>query len=273
MRTAFVESVAVIGPGLLDWSEGSSALADTSTYVKDKMPLDVAVSLTPNERRRTTPTIRLALQVVDQLAHRSSLDLSKAKSVFSSSLGDLQVIDAICFALTLPGQSISPVLFHNIVHNTPAGYWSIGAKAARSSTTITAGSASFAAGLVEALVCVQDAEEPVLFVCYEYPGPAVIDQHLPSCAPFAVAMALTAEPMDGYCCALQSEIVAPQPDSRIEHEALEALRTGNTAARALPLLQAIATGMDHRVLLANSGGSSLAVDVIPASTPTRVTVS
>ena len=266
MTAAYVEAIAVIGPGLSDWESAAGALRDLSTYRADGIIADTAVGVPPNERRRTTPLIRLALGVLDQLAKRSSLDLSQAGSVFATSWGDLEVTENMMSALIAPGIPVSPVQFHNIVHNAPAGYWSIGARARKSSTSLTAGEGTFAAGLTDALAWVATRNEAVVFVCYDYPGPAIFDNYHPIHARFAVAMALTAERTDGSCCRVQIGYVPKALESVMAQPDLESLRTGNPAARALPLLAAIASGVGDRVVISSAtGGSSVAIEVVPVS--------
>jgi hypothetical protein len=264
VNPAFVEAVAVVGPGLPDWCRTADVLRDPSAYLADEVAVEGAVSVMSNERRRTTVTIRLALQVLDQLTKGSSLDLSRVTSVFATSWGDLQVIENLLTALVTPGIPVSPVQFSNLVHNAPAGYWSIGAGARRSSTSVTAGEETFAAGLVDALVWVNCRNETVLYVCYDHPGPAIVDRYHPVGAPFAVALALTAEPTSNSCCTVEVELGPEQPETAMEHPDLERLRGGNPAARALPLLRAIATGTGGRVVLSSdSGRSSLVINVVP----------
>ena len=48
--------------------------------------------------------------------------------------------------------TVSPTRFHNSVHNAAAGYWTIGAGAMQPATAISAFDASFAQGLLEAMV-------------------------------------------------------------------------------------------------------------------------
>lgn len=264
MMTAFVELVAMVGPGLAGWREGAAILSDPETYVPAEVVLDNTGAMTANERRRTTPVIRLALQVLEQLSTQSSLAPSAATSVFATSWGDYQVIANVLSALTMPGVPVSPVHFHNIVHNTPAGYWSIGSGARGLSTSLSAADATLAAGLMEAFVCLSDADAPVLFVGYDHPLPPILDQFHAIEAPFAVAMMLSARRTKACRCALHLEIVPEQPLTRMAHADLERLRTGNPAARALPLLQAIALRARHRVILPSTiRGSCLAVDIVP----------
>jgi hypothetical protein len=264
MITVYVESLAVVGPGLVDWNQAAAVLRDLSTYVPTKVVLDGAAAMTANERRRTTPLIRLALQVVEQLSTHSSFDLSSALSVFATSWGDPQVMDNVMCALTLPGLPVSPVQFHNIVHNTAAGYWSIGSGARGLSTSLTAANTTVAAGLIEAFVCLSDSDAPLLLVCYDHPLPASWDKFHHIETPFAAAMALTTTPTERCRCAMSLELIPQQPETRMAQPGLEALRLGNPAARALPLLQAIATGASGRVILpSNIGVSCLAVDIFP----------
>jgi hypothetical protein len=263
MSPVFVESVAVLGPGLPDWSKAVTVLRDPSTYVAGDVLVDSSAPGAANERRRATPTIRLALQVLDQLARRSSLDLSRSVSVFATSWGDLQVIENMLTALATPGIPVSPVQFHNMVHNAPAGYWSIGTGGRYSSTSVTAGEVTFVAGLIDALVSVRTRQENVLYACYDYPGPALVDRYLPIGAPFAVAMALTAERIGNPCCAIDIERGLGQPETTMEHQDLERLRRCNPAARALPFLGAIAAGGGRVVLSFEPGKPSVTVDVKP----------
>jgi hypothetical protein len=264
MNGVFVDAIAVVGPGLSDWSRTIAVLRDPSTYLADEVTVDASVAVTPNERRRTTPLIQLALEVLDQLRKRSVIDLSQMASVFATSWGDLQVIENMMNALVAPGIPVSPVQFHNMVHNAPAGYWSIGARARRSSTSLTGGEGTFAAGLADASAWVLSRSESVLFVCYDYPGPGIFNRYYPIGAPFAVAMVMTAERTENSCCALRLEIGCEQRVTTLEYPDLERLRNGNPAAHGLPLLRAIATGAGGRVVLPWAPGrSSVVIDVAP----------
>jgi hypothetical protein len=68
-------------------------------------------------------------------------------------------------------------------------------------------------------------------------------------------------------CALTTAVVTAAPDTTMRHPDLEMLRLGNAAARALPLLAAIAAGNGGRVLLPYVGQSSLAIEVTGALHP------
>lgn len=267
MNTVFLEAVEVLAPGLPNWSEAAATLRDEAGYAGGEFFPAEPVMLAPNEKRRATAAIRLALCVTEQLAKRSSLEVPALPSVFASSAGDLHVTDLVCRALGRPGAPVSPFHFHNIVHNTSAGYWSIGAHACGGSTSLSAGETTFVAGLLEAVCLVQTERRPVLYVCYEHPAPDLLDRHLPIAAPFAMAMTIHADPTAPRCFAMHIEHVPTHDDTRMRNEALERLRSGNAAARALPLLAQLACGRDERIYLATAPGgarTSTAIHVEPA---------
>ncbi|MBR0701961.1 beta-ketoacyl synthase chain length factor [Bradyrhizobium diazoefficiens] len=263
MITAFIDSVAVSGPGMAHWQEAAAVLRNPSGWVTTGVVRDNVAGITAAEQRRTTPLIRLALQVAAQLSAASTLDLAKATAVFATSWGDSQVVENVLATLPVPGSPVSPLHFHNIVHNTPAGYWSVGAGARGVSTSLTDADCTVAAGLLEAFVCLANADRPVLFVCFDRPLPASWDQFHHIEAPFAAAMTLTAKPTDRCRHALRLATVPHSAESRMAEPQLESLRTANPAARVLPLLGAVAAGSGRAVLASSIGGSSIAVDVWP----------
>ena len=271
MKTAYVEAVAVVGPGLVDWPQAASVLRDPAAYMPSSVRLDDAGGMTANERRRTTPLMRLVLQVLEQLSARSSLDLSSAMAIFASSWGDPKVVDMMLCTMPMPGAPVSPVHFHYCAHNMAAGYWSIGTGARGLSTSLTAADASVAAGIVEAFVCLDgDDDAPLLLVCYDHPLPAPWDRFYRIEAPFAAAMTLTSRRTEQSRCAMTLTLLPEQPETRMAHPALERLRLGNPSARALPILQALAMPAPSRVVLPSTiGRSSLAVDIEPLCQPSR----
>src|SRR5207249_3493148 len=82
--------------------------------------------------------------------------------VFASAYGDLAVNDYLCATLARAPLEVSPTRFHNSVHNAPAGYWAIATGCTRASTAISAGDASFGAGLLEAALLACSESGPTL---------------------------------------------------------------------------------------------------------------
>jgi hypothetical protein len=157
---------------------------------------------------------------------------------------------------------ISPTRFHNSVHNAAAGYWGIATGAMAPADALGAFDASFAAGLLEALVrLASDREQPVLLIAYDTPYPQPLHDVRPIADSFAVALVLSAD----------ATRRAPRIEARLTGEAasilddaaLETVRSGIPAARALPLLRALACGAPASVCLEYLGGQSLRVEVRP----------
>lgn len=264
MSAVFVDAIAVIGPGLRDWDSASDVLRDPSTYASGQVVADSLTATPANERRRTTPLIRLPLEVMDQLQRRTVVDLSQTATIFATAWGDLQVIENMMRSLVAPGIPVSPVQFHNMVHNAPAGYWSIGAHAQGSSTSLTAGEETFVAGLTDALASVKSQNRSVLYVCYEYPGPGVFKPYSTVSEPFAVAMLLAPARTARSAWTLTMEIGVARQETTMAHPGLEDLRRSNPAARSLPLLQATATGARGLAVFSLlAGHSSVVIDVVP----------
>ncbi|MEW8383556.1 MAG: beta-ketoacyl synthase chain length factor, partial [Candidatus Thiodiazotropha taylori] len=132
MISLSIEKIGVVAQGINNWPEASALLQGEDDYQGGELPPLKPSMLKPNERRRTTRTIKIALQAAEEALQGFTGSESLA-SVFSSSEGDLDIIDQICLALTEEGRPVSPTQFHNSVHNAPAGYWSIGAGARQGS--------------------------------------------------------------------------------------------------------------------------------------------
>src|SRR3546814_2131149 len=78
--------------------------------------------------------------------------------------------DLLCTTLASDARALSPTRFHNSVHNAAAGYWTIGTGCHAPSTAISSFDASFAQGLLEALVQLRTGAQAVLLVAYDAPS-------------------------------------------------------------------------------------------------------
>jgi hypothetical protein len=235
----YVSSVGVAAPGLEGWPLTAAALRNEIPYRAEPLSRFVPAMLPANERRRATATIRLALRVAAEAMAEAPVDSPAA--VFSSCDGDLDVVDHLCRALALPERQVSPTHFHNSVHNAPAGYWSIASDVTAPSTSLSAWDGSFAAGLLEATTMTLSEGYPTLLVAYDQPAPPPLDRLRTTTTPFAVALVLTPDPGRAPLARLDIAL-GDGPETAIT-DPLEALRRGNPAARALPLLAALAGGI------------------------------
>jgi hypothetical protein len=216
-----------------------------TSYSSGETKIPVPGLLPANERRRTTSCIKLALAVAEQAVMDAALDPGELASVFSSSHGDMRISDNLCRTLATEDKPVSPTQFHNSVHNAPAGYWSIAAGSRHPSTSLAAADFSFSVGLLEAALQSQACGRPVLLAAYDHPAPPPLDSVAPVTAPFGVAMVLQSGAEDAP---LRLSLESGE-ESTMTQSALEELRLGNPAARALPLLAAIADNRSTTILL------------------------
>lgn len=257
---ASILGIGVTGPGLTDWPTARAVLRGEQPWQAADLQLPAPQCLPANERRRTTPLIRLAIGVAEQACRQAELAPAELASVFASAEGDTPIVDRLCTALTQPGKPVSPTQFHNSVHNAPVGYWAIATGARLPSTSISAGSASFAAGLMDALSYLHTTRSPVLLVGYDVPLPETLVPFGTVHQPFGVALVL-APGGSGLarvrCSGIGSMVVEDDCGE------LETLRWANPAAQALPLLRALARGDRGEVALRYLDNAVLHLEVTP----------
>lgn len=258
MIRVYLKAVGLGAPGLNGWHDSVPFLSGAQTYPGGDMPKYVPTLLPPNERRRTSRTIRLALQVAEEAMQNSGFSLGEPATVFASSEGDAEIADKMCTTLTLPGRPISPTVFHNSVHNAAAGYWAIATGSREASTSIACGEGTFAAGLLEAAAQAAIEELPVLLAAYDYELPATLRPFSPAAASFGVALLISPKP-DGAQSVLSLDTVSGVGETPMANAALERLRTVNPAARSLPLLKAVARREAATVTLPYLGATQLEV--------------
>ena len=271
MLGAAVLAVGLVTPGMVTWREGASVLRGAMPFQPQPLPPYKLTLLPANERRRATPLIQLALRAVeDCLGARD--DAGELASVFASSGGDMGNLHILCEQLARGGKAISPTAFHNSVHNAVAGYWSIGGQARAASVSLSAHDATFVAGLLEALALVAERAAPVLYVAYDVAVAPPMSGKRPVTPDFAVALllapaaALLLAPAAALLLAPAAALGDPPATLRVEAVELtaagettlidtpfEALRLGNPAARAVPLLRVLAAGAAGSIVLDQVG--------------------
>lgn len=256
-----IKGVGITAPGLRDWHQAQQVFCGKEQWsytAIDKLSPNL---LPPNERRRTTQLIKLALQAAEEAQRHSGIPAETLTSVFASSDGDTDIVDSLCQALTLPERAVSPTQFHNSVHNAAAGYWTIAGKARRRSTSISAGAASFATGIMEAMSLVVVTGEPVLLVAYDIALPGSLNMFGINHDHFAIALVLTTKDEAGIATLSLAEC-AQENDQAVLAE-LAPLHRANPAAESLPLLHALATKRSAIVAPAYFDDSTLPLLVSP----------
>ena len=190
MMRVSVEAVGVLAPGLPDWETSKAVLATQRAYVRAALDLPQPICLAPAERRRSSPTVRLAIAVAEQALRQTSLAPQAMAMVFSSYEAAGVITHQLCEVLA-GSREVSPTLFHNSVHNAPSGYYSIAMNARRAASSVCHGEWSFAAGLLNAAAQAVADQLPVLYVCYDSPLPSPMCEVMPVVEATAIALVLT----------------------------------------------------------------------------------
>lgn len=255
--TVYVESVGCCAPGLDGWAQAQPVLRGECAYRHEDLTLPPPQRLPANERRRASLAVRLGFRVAEDALGASARAPSELATVFASSDGDTQIVHRICLALAEPARVLSPTDFHNSVHNAAAGYWSIAGAARLPSASLSAGDASFAAGLLEACALVQVEALDCLLVAFEMRAPEPLLVHARTTETAAFALLLSARRGAATLASLHVELIPREAQTPIVEPGLEALRLGNPAARALPLLVHLARRESAVVVIDGAGEHSL----------------
>ena len=176
-------------------------------------------------------------------------DPAGLRSIFASANGDGALMHAILETLSVPGRPVSPTQFHNSVHNAAAGYWTIGHGAHAPATCLGCHDATFAASLLKAATEVVIERAPVLLCVYDVALPPPLFAQRPVQGAFAAAFVLAPETERGTLGRIALEYRAESaPDAEIEPRApgLAPMARANPAARALRLLEALASARPDR---------------------------
>ncbi|WP_028915184.1 beta-ketoacyl synthase chain length factor [Pseudoxanthomonas sp. J31] len=244
--TAAIEGIGLWAPGVPSW-EAFVGLHRGAGAPEAAPARPAPTLLPPNERRRAPDTVLVALQAAQAACEAAGRDPASLPSVFTSTYGELAITDNMCATLARAPTEVSPTRFHNSVHNAAAGYWTIGTGAMEPATAISAGQASFAMGLVEALAQLEAGAQAVLLVAYDGPAVGPLNDVLDSQGLLGVALVL-ARPAAGDRLRLSL-----QPGEATPAAPPAAVAAGNAMAPALVLLEAIAADAAQAVVAAGDG--------------------
>jgi hypothetical protein len=260
--SAFVGGIGVLGPGIPDWPAARAVLGGDSPYLPAPTVLPAPSMLPAAERRRTGRVVKLALAIAMEAVSRAGAVPARLPCVFTSSGGDGNNCHELCVSLAAAAREVSPTRFANSVHNAAAGYWSIATGATAAATVLCAFDASFAAGLIEALVQVAVDGQPLLLAAYDtdYPQPLRRERPIPDA--FGTALVLTGRREAGSLARIRAALT-DRPGEHMAEAPLETLRRSIPAARALPLLRRLALSQPGEVVLDYLDVSRVLVEVEP----------
>lgn len=257
--TATLEGIGFWATGLPSWQAACDYVA--SGTLPDAAPSRPSPQLlAPNERRRAPESVAVALDVALAACAAAGRDPQMLPSVFASVHGDLAITDYMCATLANEPLAISPTKFHNSVHNAAAGYWTIGNGCVQPTTAISSFDASFAQGLIEALVQLRAGAQVVLLAAYDASSTGPLAAVSPSTGLLGGALVLSDTPRAG---APQLRFTLVDADAPPPQGALARMAGGNAMAPMLPLFQALASG-DDLVCLHAGPGRALRVEIADA---------
>lgn len=256
----YVDGIGLFGPGMFGWAQAREVLLGRSQLILAQVELPPVTALPAAERRRAGLPIRLALATGFAAVEQAHIDPTSLVSVFCSTGGDCDNCHQLLETLASDDRGISPTRFHNSVHNTPAGYWSIATGSMAPSTSLCAYDATFAVGLLEAASQAVASGHACLLVAYDtaYPQPLYALRPIP----YAMAVGLVLSPVktsaSGALLTLALTTAAP---TRMDDAPLDALSQLIPVARGLPLMQCLAGQRAASVVIEYLDSVCLAIEV------------
>lgn len=261
----YIQSIGLAGSGFNNWEQAKMILNSEESFSIDPTDAYKITILKPNEARRTSTTIKIALQTAEESLSNSSFQADQLFSVFVSSDGDPNILQSICQELATADKFVSPTQFHNSVHNAPAGYWSIGQQSMQGINSIACGDCSVAGALIEADSLLQAGEDAVLVVCFDLKSPTPLDSARNITYSLSSSMIVTREStIDSLFSAELKLLSAKSAEiTPIADPVLEELRVDSPAATGLPLLKSLAGKVSDQLTLPYSQALSLQVNLTP----------
>jgi hypothetical protein len=238
------EGVAFWASRLPGWDVARAVIRGEQAAPEATMSRPAPALLGPTERRRAPDTVAVALEVAARACAAAGRSPRELPAVFASTHGDLQISDYMCATLVDTPALISPIKFHNSVHNAAAGYWSIGTSSHAPYTAISAFHHTFGAGLLEAAVQIACEQQPVLYVAFDVEAKGALSTMAPSRGLVGVALVLAPASAARPGSRRLTMRIADEPcDATPPRSAAAALVADNALAPCMPLLEALAADL------------------------------
>ena len=241
---ATIAGIGFWANGLPDWA-AARAFAIDGAQPENAPARPSPQLLAPNERRRAPGSVAVALEVALAACRDAGIAPETLPSVFASTHGDLGITDSMCETLADDPTAISPTKFHNSVHNAAAGYWTIGTGCTEATTALSAFDATFAQGLLEALMQLAAGAPAVLLVAYDTASTGLLGTVTRSEGLLGAALVLVRSGAGPRLGATLLDGVELDPPGALQRHV-----DTNAMAQMLPLFDALATGAQRAVLRA-----------------------
>ncbi len=215
--------------------------------------------LAPTERRRAPDTVAIALEVATRACERAGIDPKALPSVFASTHGDLAISDYMSDTLARTPNLVSPIRFHNSVHNAAAGYWSIGTGSMQPYTALAAWADTFGEGLLEALVQADSSGRPVLLVAYDIEARGPLASMQPSRGIVGVGLVVAPSAGAATVASIQWDVVRGI-DRTLPLARNAELMAGNAMSACLPFVETVAMAVERTVCVGLSPNAMLEME-------------
>ncbi len=238
--TLFIEGPAFWAPTLPGWDAARAAFRGEGALTEPPARRPAPQLLAPAERRRAPDTVALALEVASASVAAAGREPAGLPCVFASAHGDLAINDYMSTTLASTPTQLSPIKFHNSVHNAAVGYWTIGTGCREASNSLAAYRYSFAAALLEAAVQCAADQRPVLLVGFDVEAIGALATVTQSRGLLAVALVLAPQPGDHTVAAFDWSLATGASTPAALHSDAARSLTDNGMADALPLFETLA---------------------------------
>ena len=261
--TLYIEGPAFWAATLPGWEIASAVFRGEGAPADPPAKRPSPQLLAPAECRRAPDTVALALEVAAAAVAGSGRNAADLPCVFASAHGDLGINDYMCGTLAADPLLLSPIKFHNSVHNAAVGYWTIGTGCMAASNSLAAYESSFAAGLLEAAAQCAADQRAVLLAGYDMPAVGALASVTTSREMLAVALVLSPTRTERTVASFEWSLAGGAlPATRARCAAARALEV-NAMADALPLFEALARGESDSLSLPLSATLSLQLQLQP----------
>lgn len=253
----YIEGIALRHARLPNWATARAVIRGETPAPDPAAARPAPTLLAPTERRRAPDTVAVALEVGARACEAAGRSPQELPSVFASTHGDLAISDYMCATLATTPKLISPIKFHNSVHNAASGYWSIGTGSLTTYTAISAARYTFGTGLLETAVQALCEGRPALYVAFDIEAKGPLATVAPSRGVLGAALVVAPEPA-GAARALDLEVslgeaAEPTPARTPAFELVK----GNALAPCFPFIEALAASASQTLTLGLSEHSTL----------------
>lgn len=253
-----VEGAAFWAPRLPGWQIAQAVIRGEGA-APEAVARPVPSLLAPTERRRAPDTVAVALEVATKACEAAGRAPKDLPSVFASTHGDIAISDYMCATLAATPTLISPIKFHNSVHNAAAGYWSIGTGSRAPYTALSVCEYTFGTGLLEAATQALCENRPVLFVAFDVESKGPLATVTPSRGLLGAAVVLAPSGLGhGAPLSLKTEAGDARAITPASSPAAEYI-AGNALAPCLPFFELLARQNADTIQVALSASRVMAI--------------